>query len=61
MAEQLITIGVVAGRLGLTKRGVEGLVSRRVIPAFKISRRCLRFRWSDVQAAIEKYELRSNL
>jgi len=55
MPEPLLKIEQVAERLSLTTRGVEGLVARRVIPALKISRRCLRFRWPDVEAAIEQY------
>jgi excisionase family DNA binding protein len=55
MPEPLIKIEAVAKLLGLTTRGVESLVARRVIPALKISRRCLRFRWSEVEAKIEQY------
>ena len=54
--EGLVTKHEVAKRLSLTARGVESLVSRRVIPALKISRRCVRFRWSEVEAAIERYQ-----
>ena len=53
--EDLLTIEEVAKRLALKRRGVEKLVARRVIPALKISRRCLRFRWSEVEAAINRY------
>lgn len=58
MVEGLIRIEDVAERLSLTKRGVESLVSRKVIPALKISRRCLRFRWTEVESAIERYRQR---
>jgi excisionase family DNA binding protein len=53
--EPLITIDRVAELMGLSVRGVEGMVSRKVIPAIKISRRCLRFRWSEVEAAVNRY------
>jgi excisionase family DNA binding protein len=55
VSEPLIRIEEVAKRLGLSRRGVEALVARRAIPAFKISRRCLRFRWAEVESAIERY------
>jgi excisionase family DNA binding protein len=54
-SQQLVTIDTVAIMLSLTKRGVESLVARKVIPAFKISRRCLRFRMSEVEDALVRY------
>lgn len=53
--EKLVTIDEVAARLSLKKRGVESLVARKVIPAFKISRHCLRFRMSEVEDALARY------
>ena len=54
MADALITYDDVAVRLGLKRRGVELLVQRRAIPVVKLSRRCHRFRWSEVEAAIAR-------
>jgi excisionase family DNA binding protein len=51
---QLLTKEELAKRLKLTKRGVECLVARRVIPVIRISRRCVRFRYEDVMAALER-------
>ena len=56
--EPLITIGEVAANLKLTRRGVEGMVARRLIPAVKLSRRCLRFQWSEVETAINRYRVK---
>ena len=56
--EPFLTIEEVAKKLKLKRRGVENLVARKVIPAFKISRRCIRFRWSEVETAINRYRQR---
>jgi hypothetical protein len=37
---------------------VEGLVAGRKIPAIRFNSRCVRFRWSDVEAALEKLTVR---
>ena len=54
MAEALIKYEEVAIRLGLKRRGVELLVERRQIPVVKLSARCHRFRWSDVEKMVAK-------
>jgi excisionase family DNA binding protein len=56
--EPLITIDRVAELMGLSKRGVEKMMARKQIPSVKLSRRCLRFRWSEVEAAINRYRQR---
>lgn len=59
MAEVLITYEEVAERLGLKRRGVELMVQRRQIPVVKISQRCHRFRWSEVETALKRYAVPS--
>ncbi len=54
MAEPLITYEEVAARLGLKRRGVELLVQRRAIPVVKLSARCHRFKWSEVEKMVAK-------
>ena len=54
----LLTKQQLAARLSLTVRGIECLVASRKIPALKISRRCLRFDWARVSAALNKFELK---
>jgi hypothetical protein len=44
--------------LGLTIRGVECLVARRVIPVIRISRRCVRFDPVSVRESLHAYEVR---
>lgn len=53
--EPLIKIAEVATRLGLKRRGVEGMIARKVIPVIRLSARCLRFRWSEVEGAVNRY------
>ena len=59
MAETLLTYDEVAARLGLKRRGVELLVQRRAIPVLKLSRRCHRFKWSEVEAAVARLTVKS--
>jgi excisionase family DNA binding protein len=54
----LLTKDDLAKFLRLRRRGVEELLRRRVIPAYRISRRCLRFRLSDVIAALARFEIK---
>ena len=58
MAETLITYEAVAERLGLKRRGVELLVQRRAIPVVKLSARCHRFKWSEVEAAVARLSVK---
>ena len=55
---ELLTKDELAKRLKLTRRGVECLVARRLIPVIRISRRCVRFSWNAVQAALARLEVR---
>jgi excisionase family DNA binding protein len=57
-SEGLLTKDELAKRLKLTRRGIECLVARRVIPAIRISRRCVRFSWDAVQRALAKLEVK---
>jgi hypothetical protein len=54
----LLTKDDLAKRLKLTRRGVECLVARRLIPVIRISKRCVRFSWEAVRAALAKLEIR---
>lgn len=54
----LLTKDELAKRLRLTRRGVECLLARRVIPVIRLSRRCVRFSWDAVQAALARLEVR---
>lgn len=54
MAETLLTYDEVAARLGLKRRAVEPLALRRAIPVVKLSKRCHRFKWSAVEAALAR-------
>lgn len=58
MPEPLITYEAVAAHLGLKRRGVELMVQRRAIPVVKLSKRCHRFRMSEVEAALTRLTVR---
>lgn len=53
--EQLITKEELAKRLSMTVDGIKNLVYRRVIPVLRLGHRTIRFRWSEVEVAIERY------
>jgi excisionase family DNA binding protein len=48
--EKLLTVEEVAEMIGFTRAGVYALIVKRRIPCIKISRRCVRFRQSDLEA-----------
>jgi excisionase family DNA binding protein len=52
--EELLTYPQVAEKLKLKRAAVERLVAARKIPVIRLNSRCLRFRWSDVEAALKK-------
>jgi len=58
--DNLIKVAEVAERLGITKMGVYGMVFKNKIPAVKISKRCLRFRYSDIEEWLEKKSQKGN-
>jgi hypothetical protein len=58
-AEQLLDRKQLAAILGLKPRGVDGLVKRKVITCFRLGRKCLRFRLSDVQADLQRVQVLS--
>jgi len=56
--EPLIKIEEVAERLSLSVEGVRKFARRRVIPSVKLGYKCLRFKWSEVEAAVNRYRVR---
>ncbi len=57
-SQDLLTKDELAKRLRLTRRGIECLVARRVIPVIRLSHRCVRFQWNSVQTALARLEVR---
>ena len=45
-----------AGRLGVSRRGVEEMMRRRKIPFLALGHRTVRFHWPSVEKAIGKLE-----
>jgi len=58
--EELLKVEDVAVKLGSTRMGVYGLVFKNQIPALKISKRCLRFRSSDIEKWLDKKGQKGN-
>ncbi len=54
----LLTKDDIAKLLRLSRRGIEELVRRRVLPVYRISRRCVRFRLSDVLVALDRFKIK---
>jgi hypothetical protein len=48
-----------AAELGLTRRGVEGLMRARKIPFLVLGHRTVRFYWPSVEKALAKLELKA--
>jgi excisionase family DNA binding protein len=56
-SERLADLKMVARRLGVSKRYVQTLVRRKVIPVIRLGRRCTRFDLDSVLAAVRKFEI----
>lgn len=52
-----ITKQELSKRLELTPRTIENLVSRGKLPAIRITSRIIRFKWSDVEAALDTHRV----
>lgn len=55
----LLTKKQVAERLGITVRGVEGLMARRALPFYRLGNRTVRFDQGDLETWLEKVKVRS--
>jgi predicted DNA-binding transcriptional regulator AlpA len=53
--ERLITKEELAKQLSMTPAGIKNLVYQRAIPVLRLGHRTIRFRWSEVETAIERY------
>jgi excisionase family DNA binding protein len=53
----LTDIDGVASALGVSRRYVQSLVKRKVIPVIRLGRRCTRFDLARVLAAVKRYEV----
>jgi len=53
----LADLQAVARRLGVSKRYVQTLVRRKVIPVIRLGRRCTRFDLDGVMIAVRKFEI----
>ena len=51
-----LTKSELAGALGMSKRGVEGLMRRRKIPFLTLGHRTVRFFWPAVEKALGRLE-----
>ena len=55
---QLLTYGQLARNMNVCERTLEYWVAVRKIPYIKLGRKCVRFRLSDVQRALKRYEVK---
>jgi excisionase family DNA binding protein len=58
-SKQLADLSGVARRLGVSKRFVQLLVRRNVIPVIRLGRRCTRFDLDSVLSAVKKLEIQT--
>jgi excisionase family DNA binding protein len=56
-SDNLTDLSGVARKLGVSKRYVQVLVRRQVIPAIRLGRRCTRFDLDGVMTAIKQFEV----
>jgi excisionase family DNA binding protein len=57
-SKQLLTKRELAGYLGMSVRGVEGLMAARKIPFFSLGHRTVRFDFARVVRALERLEVK---
>ena len=55
--DHLADLSGVAKKLGVSKRYVQTLVRRKVIPVIRLGRRCTRFDLDGVMTAVKKFEI----
>ena len=55
--DHLANLQAVARKLGVSKRYVQTLVRRKVIPVIRLGRRCTRFDLDGVMLAVKKFEI----
>lgn len=54
LLKKLLTADEVAVALGLTRRGVESMTKRRILPVIKLSGRAVRYSPDAVQSALDR-------
>ena len=57
-AETLLKRGELAERLSMSQRGVAELTRKRMIPVIRLGRKCVRYDFVKVKAAIDRFEIR---
>jgi excisionase family DNA binding protein len=57
LEDGLTDIDGIASALGVSRRYVQSLVKRKVIPVIRLGRRCTRFDLARVLAAVKRYEV----
>ena len=58
--EEIIDTPELARRISATVRTVADMRSKGQIPTIKFNKRCFRYRWSHVLAALEKIEVKAS-
>ena len=58
-AEELLTYPQLAKRLKVQRTSLQAMVTARKIPAIRLSAKCVRFRWSEVEAALTRLTVKA--
>jgi predicted DNA-binding transcriptional regulator AlpA len=58
VGSDLLTVHQIAAKLGSSRATVDRLTKRRLIPCIRFSRKFIRYRWRDVEKALEKITIR---
>jgi excisionase family DNA binding protein len=55
---ELLDTPEIAQRMKVCPRTVQNLVARKAIPVVRLSPRCVRFRWKDVERALARFTVK---
>ncbi len=56
--ERLLKRHELAARLAMSARGVAEMTRKRMIPVIRLGRKCVRYDFAKVKAAIDRFEIK---
>ena len=56
-SERLLKRHELASRLAMSSRGVAEMTRKRMIPVIRLGRKCVRYDFAKVKAAIDRFEI----
>ena len=57
-SERLLKRHELAARLAMSSRGIAELTRKRMIPVIRLGRKCVRYDFAKVKAAIDRFEIK---